>query len=424
MTYPNIIKIICHDIGKHLGCYGVKSVSTKAIDALAKNGILFENSYATSPGCSPSRAAIATGMYPHNNGVLGLAHAHFGWSLDKKVNHIAKHFFKNNYSSILFGLQHVTYNEKTLGFKKIFPERPADAVVKNIKENIDSNLFKKPFYAEINFFEPHRPFDFGGVKPFKSKGISVPKYIPNNHDTRKEFASMQGAIKKMDDSVAKIIKILKRKNLYENTIILFTTDHGIPFPRAKGTLYDAGIETSLIISYPKLKIKNKKFKELISNIDILPTLLDFAKIKIPKIIQGKSFYPLIMNKKYNQNKHIFAEKTYHDLFDPIRCIRDKNYKLIINFDSDKIIRVPGDVMMGPTYKTMLKQMINVRDRYELYHIKTDKFERKNLAQNMKYKKIRQNLLKKIAKWMKSTKDPLLNNHIKSPFLIDTLKDLK
>tara|TARA_B100001540_G_scaffold12208_1_gene10800 strand:- start:1546 stop:2820 length:1275 start_codon:yes stop_codon:yes gene_type:complete len=424
LTHPNIIKIICHDIGKHLGCYGVKSVSTKAIDALAKNGILFENSYATSPGCSPSRAAIATGMYPHNNGVLGLAHAHFGWSLDKKVNHIAKHFFKNNYSSILFGLQHVTYNEKTLGFKKIFPERPADAVVKNIKENIDSNLFKKPFYAEINFFEPHRPFDFGGVKPFKSKGISVPKYIPNNHDTRKEFASMQGAIKKMDDSVAKIIKILKRKNLYENTIILFTTDHGIPFPRAKGTLYDAGIETSLIISYPKLKIKNKKFKELISNIDILPTLLDFAKIKIPKIIQGKSFYPLIMNKKYNQNKHIFAEKTYHDLFDPIRCIRDKNYKLIINFDSDKIIRVPGDVMMGPTYKTMLKQMINVRDRYELYHIKTDKFERKNLAQNMKYKKIRQNLLKKIAKWMKSTKDPLLNNHIKSPFLIDTLKDLK
>ncbi len=102
MTHPNIIKIICHDIGKHLGCYGVKSVSTKAIDALAKNGILFENSYATSPGCSPSRAAIATGLYPHNNGVLGLAHAHFGWNLDEKVNHIAKYFLKNGYNSILF----------------------------------------------------------------------------------------------------------------------------------------------------------------------------------------------------------------------------------------------------------------------------------------------------------------------------------
>ena len=88
MKHPNIIKIICHDIGRHLGCYGVKSINSNAIDTLAKNGILFKNSFATSPGCSPSRAAIATGMYPHNTGVLGLAHAHFGWSLDKKINHI------------------------------------------------------------------------------------------------------------------------------------------------------------------------------------------------------------------------------------------------------------------------------------------------------------------------------------------------
>ena len=235
---------------------------------------------------------------------------------------------------------------------------------------------------------------------------------------------MQGAIKKMDESVGKIINILKKKGLYENTIIIFTTDHGIPFPRAKGTLYDAGIETGLIISYPKSKIKNKKFNELISNIDILPTLLDLAKIKIPNTIQGKSFYPLIMNKKYIENKHIFAEKTYHDLFDPIRCIRNKNYKFIINFDSDKIIRVPGDAMMGDTYKSMLDQLINVRERYELYDIKKDKFEKKNLAKNEKYKKIRQDLLKKTSNWMKSTKDPLLGNQIKSPFFIDTVKELK
>ena len=424
MKHPNIIKIVCHDIGRHLGCYGLKSVNSKAIDALARNGILFKNSFATSPGCSPSRAAIATGMYPHNTGVLGLAHAHFGWSLDKKINHIAKYFSKNGYNSILFGLQHVTYYEKKLGFNKIFPERPADEVIKNITKNIDNKIFKKPFYAEINFFEPHRPFDYGGVKPDKSKGVYIPKYIPNNLYSQKEFAEMQGAIKKMDDSVLKIINLLKKNNLYKNTIIVFTTDHGIPFPRAKGTLYDAGIETCLIISYPKLNFKNKKFNELITNIDILPTLLDFAKIKIPKEIQGKSFYPLILNKKYSENNEIFAEKNYHDLFDPIRCIRNKNFKLIINFDSDKIIRVPGDIMMGGTYKTMLDQTINVRERFELYDIKIDKFERKNLANNKKYKGIKQTLLRKIVKWMKITKDPLLKNQIQSPFFLDTLKQLK
>ena len=201
MKHPNIIKIICHDIGRHLGCYGVKSINSNAIDTLAKNGILFKNSFSTSPGCSPSRAAIATGMYPHNTGVLGLAHAHFGWSLDKKINHIAKYFSKNGYTSMLFGLQHVTYHEKTLGFNKIFPERPADEVLKNFTKIIDSKIFKKPFYAEVNFFEPHRPFDYGGVKPDKSKGVYIPKYIPKNIYSQREFAEMQGAIKKMDNSV-------------------------------------------------------------------------------------------------------------------------------------------------------------------------------------------------------------------------------
>ena len=235
---------------------------------------------------------------------------------------------------------------------------------------------------------------------------------------------MQGAIKKMDDTVFKIINLLKKKNLYENTIIVFTTDHGIPFPRAKGTLYDSGIETCLIISYPKLNIKNKKFSELITNIDILPTLLDFAKIKIPKEIQGKSFYPLILNKKYSENNEIFAEKTYHDLFDPMRCVRNKNFKLIINFDSDRIIRVPGDIMMGDTYKTMLGQIINIRERYELYDINRDKFERKNLANSKKYNSIKRELLRKIVRWMKKTKDPLLKKQILSPFFLDTLKQLK
>ena len=424
MIRPNIIKIICHDIGKHLGCYGVKSLSTSTIDYLAKEGILFNNAFATSPGCSPSRAAIATGRYPHNTGVLGLAHAHFGWQLDKNTPHIAKYLSNKGYKTMLFGLQHVTYQEKSLGFNSIFPERSADEVIKNIRKKINEKLSNKPFYAEINFFEPHRPFDFGGVKPFKSKGVFIPKYIPTNSHSKIEFAAMQGAIKKMDESILQILKILKKKNFYENTIIIFTTDHGIPFPKAKGTLYDSGIETSLIFHYPKLKSKNRKFNELISNIDILPTILDLAKIKKSKKIQGKSFYKLLYNKKYIENKYIFAEKTYHEGFDPIRCVRSKDYKLIINFDSDRTIRVPSDIMNGYTYQSMIGKLTNVRERYELYNIKKDKYERKNVANNKKYKKVRQKLIKEIFLWMRSTKDPLLFKQIKSPFFLDTIKELK
>ena len=176
--------------------------------------------------------------------------------------------------------------------------------------------------------------------------------------------------------------------------------------------------------YPKLKLKNKKINELISNIDILPTLLDLAKVKKSKKIQGKSFYKLLYNKKYIENKYIFAEKTYHEGFDPIRCVRNKDYKLIINFDSDRTIRVPSDIMNGGTYQSMIGKLINVRERYELYNIKKDKYERKNLANNKKYKKVRQKLIKEIMLWMKSTKDPLLFKQIKSPFFLDTIKELK
>jgi arylsulfatase A-like enzyme len=133
---PNIINIICHDIGKHLGCYGIKSVSTRSINNLAKQGVLFNNVFATSPGCSPSRSALATGRYPHNTGVLGLAHGHFGWNLNKKIPHISKYFSDHNYITALFGLQHITYQEESLGFGKIFPERSADDVVKNLKNNL------------------------------------------------------------------------------------------------------------------------------------------------------------------------------------------------------------------------------------------------------------------------------------------------
>ena len=211
---PNIIKIICHDVGKHLGCYGIKSLNTSAIDSLAEQGIVFNNAFATAPICSPSRAAIATGKYPHNTGVMGLAHVHYGWNLKKNIHHISRYLSNHGYITALFGLQHITYEEETLGFGKIFPERSADNVINNLKGYLNNTFSEKPFYIEINFFEPHRPFDFGGVKPFKSKGVFIPSYIPTNTQSKKEFASMQGAIQKVDNSILKIINILK--NLFKS----------------------------------------------------------------------------------------------------------------------------------------------------------------------------------------------------------------
>jgi N-sulfoglucosamine sulfohydrolase len=134
MRRPNIVQITCHDLGRHLGCYGIETVHTPTLDRLAAEGVRFAHSFCTSPGCSPSRAAMATGRYPHANGVMGLAHAHFGWELAPGERHIAGLLAEGGYHTVLFGLQHVTYHPEKLGFREIFKDRPADGVAENIEQ--------------------------------------------------------------------------------------------------------------------------------------------------------------------------------------------------------------------------------------------------------------------------------------------------
>src|SRR5437762_3514749 len=130
----NILQIVCHDLGRFLGCYGVSTVRTPNLDQLAAEGTLFAGAFCTSPGCSPSRAALATGRYPHANGCMGLAHAHFGWELGQDEQHVAGLLRAAGYQTALFGLQHVTFHVERLGFEGVYPDRTADQVAANLAQ--------------------------------------------------------------------------------------------------------------------------------------------------------------------------------------------------------------------------------------------------------------------------------------------------
>src|SRR5256885_1198977 len=116
MIRPHILQIICHDLGHHLGCYGIRTVRTPTLDRLAADGVRFASSFCTSPGCSPSRAALATGRYPHSTGLRGRAHAPFGWQLAPGERHIAALLADSGYHAVLFGLQHAPYQPEGLGW--------------------------------------------------------------------------------------------------------------------------------------------------------------------------------------------------------------------------------------------------------------------------------------------------------------------
>ena len=416
----NLLIIDCHDLGQHLGSYGWKTSPTQNIDQLAAFGIRFENNFATAPQCSPSRSGIYTGRYPHANGMFGLAHDPFNWRFHPDEKHLARLLKNVGYQTTLIGVQHVTAHDpkliRELGFEDIFlSDQPQD--VANQFEKFVSEDRQDPFFLKIGFFYPHRDYHgrFKQAPPDKSLGAEVPSYLPQTQEARDEMAEFQGVIAEMDRAVGEIWKTLEGSGLLENTWVIFTTDHGIAMPRAKCTLYDPGIETAMIMYAEPFNLRGGKvYQDLISNVDLMPTILEILNIEAPTNLQGKSFANLLLEKEYIGREEIFAEKTFHTAYEPQRAIRTKRFKLIWNLEAG-IMNVPGDIMHSPIYPQMIDQITQELPYFELYDLESDPLEKNNLIEDPEYQSVREDLAQRLLKWMQETDDPLLKGAIISPF---------
>jgi N-sulfoglucosamine sulfohydrolase len=414
---PNVIQICCHDLGRHLGCYGVETVHTPNIDSLAASGARFENSFCSAPQCSPSRAALATGRYPHQNGVMGLAHGAFGWDLGPEERPIANLMREHGHQTHLFGLQHVTNEIERLGFDHVHGRGVARDVAAKVEAFLGNpgSAADGPFYAEINLFEPHRPYDHGGVEPDDSKGASIPPYLPQDGHSREEMAELQGAVREADRAVGRVLEALEGAGLSRNTLVLFTADHGIAMPRAKCTLYDAGIEVPLIVRWPGVIGEGRRYTELVSNVDILPTLLESVGAPIPENVQGRSLLPLLRGESYEPREAAFAEKTFHSYYDPRRCVRTRRFKLIRNFDASFQVEVPSDIQRGPIFRNHTElYSANPAPTVELYDLRADPLEERNLAGEKDLSEVERDLTSRLRSWMEETGDPLLDGPVPSP----------
>ena len=424
---PNILFMICHDLGRHLCCYGVDTVDSPSIDSLAAGGVRFANSFCTAPQCSPSRASIFTGRHPHNNGVMGLCHADFAWDLHPTERHLAGILREAGYHTALIGLQHERRQPSERDFAEIvaagFCDKVAARSVEHLRAVADGD---QPFYMQVGFIEPHRGFDMGGATPDESKGVTVPPYLVNDEGAREEFAAYQGAIRKMDAAVGAILEALDGLGLRENTITIFTSDHGIPFPRAKCSLYDPGLAVPFIIRWPGGGWTGGRIQEeMISNIDYLPTLLDALGIPAAENIQGRSFVCLLSGRSYRPRSEIFGEMTYHDYCDPRRCIRTDRYKLIANFtmapffmDPSQSWR-PATITKHPQYPAFA-----YHPSIELYDLEKDPLEFASLVGDAEYAGVQKDLTRRLMGWMQETDDPLLGGIPNSPMHIHTIQALK
>ncbi|MFX1350128.1 MAG: sulfatase, partial [Promethearchaeota archaeon] len=417
----NIILFITHDQGQFLGCYNSpetpNSLYTPNLDKLAKNGVRFTNNFCTAPQCSPSRGGIQTSLYPHQNGLMGLVDK--GWTLPVRNKTLPMYLKENGYTTHLMGFQHEAFDAYTLGYDTISKRRPENLynclrMKKNCQKFFETHQHdENPFYVCIGVTQVHRPFEVWG-DPVDPNGVIIPPYLSDNEIVREDLSQFYGAIQGVDTCIGNILKQLEDLGLRENTLFIYTTDHGEAYPRAKCTLYDPGLKTLLLMSWLNSDIlpQNRVYNQLISNIDLLPTLLELIGAKIPKNIEGRSFLPLLNGETDIFRKDIYSEKSFHEYYDPIRSIRTDEFKFIINFEkSENLYQLGADMKQVALGKYILQFINKPRPNEELYDLKNDPYEAHNLIESLNYKDVAIELKDRLYDWMMRTDDPILKGKI-------------
>jgi N-sulfoglucosamine sulfohydrolase len=428
----NVLIIHCHDLGRFLGTYGVETVSTPNLDALGAESTVFEQAFSTAPHCSPARASLFTGNYPQQNGVLGLTHEPFGWDLHDPSTHLAHRLHAIGYRTELVGVHHESRTlpdqevAERLGFDLVRTGGDRDVVAERAVEALDTAASAgTPFYLQVGFTEPHRsPSDrdpvgvmgFLGdhVEPDRSLGVTVPPFLRDDEGARTEIAELQGAIRAMDEGVGRVLGRLRELGLDDSTVVVFTTDHGLALPRAKCTLYDAGTGVALLIRAPgRDGWAGRRVDDLVSHVDVVPTLLELAGLPSHDSVAGTSLVPVV-ERGARVRDHVFGQLSYHTYYDPKRSVRSRTHKLIVNFSNAPRAMDPTQSWVHRSLPADLNgPTIGTSAVLELYDLRTDPEESVDVADDVTQRTTFSALAAALLDWMRDIRDPLLEPHPES-----------
>jgi len=405
---PNIVKVICHDLGQHIGCLGA-AIETPNIDGLAAEGVLFDNYCCTAAQCSPSRGSIMTGRYPHNNGLVGLAH--LGWRIGANEVTLPMYLNRAGYHTRLIGHQHESSEPAMLGYQvletpKIDALSVADALDGFLQGDAQDG---QPFFVSCGITEPHRPYEREGYDRDDAETLQLAPWMLDRPGIREDVAGLHGLIWRLDEAVGRMRASLEASGLADDTLFIFTTDHGTAMPRAKGTCYDPGIKTTLIARWPEQFSGGRVQSELLTNCDLLPTILDLAGADAPPQLDGRSFLEVLdEDDRYEPREDIFAEMTWHDQYNPMRAVRTDRYKYIRNFGRRPLVYMPADIYVAPAGEEMKEDFYSsVRPNEELYDLDADPLETNNVIDDAAYDDVAWTLRTRVQSWMVETNDPLL-----------------
>jgi arylsulfatase A-like enzyme len=392
--------------------YG-KPVATPNIQHLAHQGVLFRQAFCAVPTCSGSRGCLLTGQYGHSNGLVGLAHR--GFRLRDYREHIVNTLRQAGYWSALIGEQHISKRPDIIGYDRVVkvPTTHVSSVAP-IASRLIGEPPPQPFFLSVGFFETHREF-FAPSSVSDALYSEPPPNLPDAPETRRDMAAFKASARALDQGVGAVLQALDEQRLSDDTLVLFTTDHGLAFPGAKATLYDRGLGVALIVRGPGGFTGGRVIDALVSHLDVYPTLCDLAGLEHPSFLQGLSLLPIVRGEADEIRDHLFAEATFHAAYEPQRAVRTRRWKYIRRF-GDRTMPVLANTDDGPSKDLLLRHGWAERSVpfEQLYDLVFDPDEASNLAGDPGHADTRRELGDRLEQWMRRTDDPLLYGPVHPP----------
>jgi N-sulfoglucosamine sulfohydrolase len=408
---PNIVYLHSHDTGRYIQPYGY-AVSAPNLQKLAAGGVLFRRAFSAAPTCSPSRAALLTGQAPHSCGMLGLVN--HGFSLTQHSHHLAHALKRGGYETAVVGVQHILIQEDLAGYDHNLKAGNMARAVTPAAVKFITAPRQQPFFLAVGFFETHRPFPAPG--PREDPRFTLPPApMVDTPQTRADMAAYHASVRVLDDAIGSILDAVERAGLSSNTVVIYSTDHGISFPEMKVDLRDAGIGVSLIMRGPREFAGGKVVDAMVSHLDVYPTLCDVAGLERPQWLEGKSMLPLLRGETNAIRDEVFAEVNYHAAYEPKRCVRTERWKYIRTY-GDYHKAIVSNVDDCPSKKLWIDHGWRERavPREQLYDLLFDPHEAHNLADQAEHRGTLGEMRGRLDRWMQSTHDPLLAGPVPAP----------
>lgn len=473
----NVIFFITDDESPTLGCYGDPVAKTPAIDSIAEDGTVFLNAFATTASCSASRSVVMSGLHNHLNGQYGHAHSYHKFSSFHNVISFSLPRVMEDvgYRTGHIGKYHVA-PEEVFRYQEYFKASPRSPVemADKVRDFITADS-EKPFFLYFATSDPHRgggkdgdselelkpdlfgnkPKDgsFPGVEEvfYDPAEVPIPHFLTDTPETREELAQYYQSVSRIDQGVARLKEILEEADLWDKTMIIFTSDHGMAFAGGKTTVYEGGLRVPFVVRNPYEPNRGVRHEAMISHIDITPSILDFAggldmeKNRPAKWVDpnkfwkekdyankenrgprrgldayhGRSWVPILGDPGAEHWEAIFASHTFHEIqmYYPMRVIRDKEYKLIWNIASGLPYPFASDLWAASSFQAQyLKSMdapygqktvgeyIN-RPKFEFFKISEDPYEANNLSGDPNYAEQLETYKQKLKDFQAKMNDP-------------------